>query len=56
MKTTEVRRRGRPVSENPRKLGLVLKLTPEEMEEIEQKARRQNKPKARWIRELALAA
>lgn len=51
----EKRGRGRPVAENPRTLGLLLKLTPEEMKIIERKAESSDKPKARWLRELALA-
>jgi hypothetical protein len=34
----------------------LLKLTAEEMAAIEEKAKRQKKTKARWVRELAMAA
>ena len=50
------RPRGRPFSENPRTLGLLLKLTQAEMDEIERKAEAADKPKARWVRELVMAA
>ncbi len=48
--------RGRPRLKNPRKIGLLLKLTEAELALIEEKAQRYNKPKAAWIREVALAA
>ena len=57
MNTPDAKRhRGRPKTDNPRTTGLLLKLTPEEMEQIERKAKIENKPKARWVREMALAA
>ncbi|HEY3901965.1 MAG TPA: hypothetical protein VGM54_25350 [Chthoniobacter sp.] len=54
--TPAPRPRGRPISDNPRTCGLLLKLTAEEMAAIEEKAKRQKKTKARWVRELAMAA
>lgn len=51
-----IHKRGRPRSINPRTTGLLLSLTKEELRLIKQRAKQVGKPKARWIRELALAA
>jgi hypothetical protein len=54
--TIASRPRGRPKAEEPRTTGLLLKLNESEAALIEQKAKRAGKPKAVWIRELAVAA
>lgn len=50
------RGRGRPKSENPRTAGFVVRLNPDEMEAITQKARAAKKVRAEWVRETILAA
>ena len=50
------RGRGRPRSENPRTAGFVVRLNPDEMATITQKARNAKKVRAEWVRETILAA
>jgi hypothetical protein len=54
--TASPRGRGRPRSENPRTAGFVVRLNPDELKAITQKAKDAKKVRAEWVRDTILAA